>query len=326
MNCEALLAAIAALNAQTGDTYQCHAEGTHIAVARDADDAARFAATMQTAETSFQQRFGHTPPPSATIQGNQATNALREAARTAGFNTILPWIDNAEQAALLRDQVARQIASQTPGLPAAQQSAMVEQALAGRLPEPLAPNTENSAIAHEFGHMWFIRTYWDGETRAHTHYGGEAPDWLDELAAVALENEAMTEDRRSEVEAWIEAGERPDLGAFLAIEHPLAQLASAVAERRETGGGGLQAIQLSGEEADELMSQASFSPGDYYVLSRSMLDYFDARCGEAPLDDLTRTIAGGASFEDWLGAQTGCDALPRSVDALEADWAARLRV
>ena len=57
--------------------------------------------------------------------------------------------------------------------------------------------TTPSIIAHEIGHQFFIHGIWSSyAVESETQYGSTAPDWLDEAAAILMEDEAHTTSRR----------------------------------------------------------------------------------------------------------------------------------
>jgi len=329
VDCGAIAAALLALNAQGGTDYACKASPAGLAVARDADQANHYLAALDSGHAAFVAQFGETPGPAAIIQGNQARAALAGPLEAAGYERVLPWVDAVEEAQRRRDRIRAQIEDQAPGLPEAQLNALVERALGGQgaTDEPLDPAVEQAAIAHELGHLWYIDAFWPHDRDAPAHYGGHAPDWLDEMAAVAMEEGPLLETRREQLRDA--DGETPiALDAFLAMEHPLASLGQAaranLADRNNSAdtaaSGGMQVLRLSGEEADEFLSQAAIDPGSYYVMARGFLDYLTARAGAAPLGELSTWMRGGGTMETWLAEHGAAHGLPSNTDLLVADW------
>lgn len=331
MDCGAIAAAILALSSQTGETYECADSEAGLAVARDRASAEHFLQAMETGQQAFIHHFDRTPAPAAIVHGNAARNSLTPALEAAGFGRVLPWIDVAEEAEQQRLRIRAQIEAQAAGLPDAQIDAMVARAQAGRADEITAidPEIERAAIAHELGHLWYIDNFWPIENHGAAHYGGQAPDWLDEMAGVALETGALLDDRRGQLRD--SDGQTPlPLEEFLRIEHPLATLAAAIAERTEmmSGGtssdaapeGGMRMIRLSGADAEALMAEASIDPGSYYVMARGFLDYLTDRAGAAPLAEISTALGNEIDFETWLALEGARHGLPTSLDALNADW------
>jgi hypothetical protein len=153
LGCELIIAALTALEADSGRDYACEASPAHIAIALSEADATRYVDAMATGSARFEESFGKNAPRSAVVQGNAAIAALRPALREAGYVAALPWMDIEEQRTMIRDMVREQVAAGMPDAPQAQIDAVTDQALTGRLPNPLPPATEISAIQHEFGHI-----------------------------------------------------------------------------------------------------------------------------------------------------------------------------
>lgn len=86
-----------------------------------------------------------------------------------------------------------------------------------------------------------------------TRYAGPAPDWLDEMAAVLLENDALTDGR---VEGLVTANAAADelqalwpLEEFFTMTHPAFEQARRVIEARRALQKGGHAVALSCLEA-----------------------------------------------------------------------------
>lgn len=76
-------------------------------------------------------------------------------------------------------------------------------------------------IRHELGHQVFLRRVLvpssDGT------YGSDAPDWLDEAAAIVMETPEMKDQRRAMARMLAAQGKLFPLGDFLAMSHPEAK-------------------------------------------------------------------------------------------------------
>lgn len=73
-------------------------------------------------------------------------------------------------------------------------------------------------LRHEIGHDLFVR-YLVPSTRG-GQYGGDAPDWLDEMAAVAFEGTAQRKDRRRAAAMFARTSTLIPLARFLTMTHP----------------------------------------------------------------------------------------------------------
>ena len=103
---------------------------------------------------------------------------------------MLPWVSETDKADLIASSIRAQVLKQTPGMPAAQQEAIIARTLgqrAAQTPDSAAGAPREGILSHEIAHIWFMRFY---DRAANTsgaqprRYGSSAPDWLDELAAV----------------------------------------------------------------------------------------------------------------------------------------------
>ena len=255
----------------------------------------------------------------------------RPAALAADDYKPLPWIDNETKAAMLRDSIVAQVEAQTASLPEAQRAAVVQQALAkaeGAAPAHADPEMEDGAIAHEIGHLLFNR-YFDGPERESAdrsaRYGSSAPDWLDETAAVALENDAQTRSR------YVAAREAYDadgtvlafpLDTYLSMDHPLLQSAQALKtlERGSTG-----AVMLSGDEATAFLEASGGKPAAFYRQTRMFIDYLMETSGDPRiLYAIAEAYRNGGDLSGWLARSGGENGLPETLEALETEleaWA-----
>ena len=244
----------------------------------------------------------------------------------------LPWIDNETKAAMLRDRIVAQVEAQTASLPEAQRAAVVQQALAkaeGAAPAHADPEMEDGAIAHEIGHLLFNR-YFDGPETGSAdrtaRYGSSAPDWLDETAAVALENDAQTRSR------YVAAREAYDadgtvlafpLDTYLSMEHPLLQSAQALKtlKRGSTG-----AVMLSGDEADDFLEASGGKPAEFYRQTRLFIDYFMETSGDPRiLYTIAEAYRDGGDLGGWLAQSGGENGLPTTLEALGTEFEAWAR-
>ena len=127
--------------------------------------------------------------------------SLDAARQNAEFDqiVILPWLSEAQKGLLLKSQLEKQVRTQMAGQAEVVIQSILQQAYA-QLPEGAAQDTpltetEIGAIQHEFGHHWLIHKY-EGpllakEDNTARQYGGAAPDWLDEVVAIMMENDAL---------------------------------------------------------------------------------------------------------------------------------------
>lgn len=315
--------------ADCGDIDSCVAIGNIAVLAEDsiADPILR---TAQDGAVLFQRYFGSENVPIAIVPGGKITPDLDATLKQAGYEVSLPWISAADKQALVESSIRKQVMKQTKGMPAEQQEAIIKMALAKSLtegsPDSDMSATEQGALTHELGHMWFIAAFKPegAEAGGGYGYGGWAPDWLDETAAILLENEALTAQRRKAFKTMPLEDFYP-LKEFLSMEHPALKSVQALQEKFDDkeGEDGSRAIILTGEEGQAFLKASGGSdPANFYTQSRGFADYvIEATGNEQVFAELARHLADGKSFENWLAQTKG---LPNDMEALDKDWKAHL--
>jgi hypothetical protein len=156
-----------------------------------------------------------------------------------------------------------------------------------------------TALRHEVGHALFLR-YFIGGARGE-QYGGVAPDWLDEAAAVLMETETVTAARRASFAEMVDQGRVEPLATFLTRPHPLfsnPQLTRAVKAASEKLRPGEAAVlklrdgQLAGGLEEGVR---------YYAQVRGFVDFLlEASGDDRLLADVGRELGQGGDFEGWL--------------------------
>lgn len=282
--------------------------------------------TAQQGVVDFKRYFGMDVPQTAIIPGGEVSPELQEDLTEAGFKTSLPWISAADKQALAQLEVRKQVMEQTKGMRAEQQEAVIEMALA-RFDKPESRSgemsaTEQGALTHELGHMWFITAFKpaDGDRQFGKGYGSWAPDWLDETAAILLENETLTKGRRKAFKAMKQEDFYP-LETFLTMDHPALKSALALKETfgSKVNSSGSQAIILTGEDAEEfLRSSGTSDPANFYTQARGFADYAIEVTGDEQIfAKLASHLSGGGMMDSWL-SQT--DGLADNMQDLTEDW------
>ncbi len=115
-------------------------------------------------------------------------------------------------------------------------------------------------LPHEIGHDLFIRFL--VPRRGVDEYGGAAPDWLDEMAAIACEDAAGVAARREEARRHAAEGRLIPLDRLLSMQHP---------EWRASGA----APQLGGPGQPRSADTPAF-----YATVRALFDFLVARTGD----------------------------------------------
>ncbi len=326
-------AKIAAVKVDCGDLAPCMSKA-QIAVIAKPDIASPILSSSQEGAAAFARYFGAEVSPIAIVPGGVITKDMSAKLKRNGFDRSLPWISAADKQVLAAQSVRRQVLEQTKGLPPEQQAAIIKMALAkvsggDNQASSNMSASEKGALTHELGHLWFIAAFQpriDTGVRPKGHgYGGWAPDWLDETAAVLLENEALTETRRAAFASIPKADLYP-LQSFLTMEHPALKSAQSLKEKMggKLGQGESRAIVLSGKEAEAFLEASKAGdPGVFYTQVRGFADFIISETGDERIfAKLAQELASGGSLETWLAAAGG---LPLTLTALEAKWDERLK-
>lgn len=329
-----------AANAQAEDLcagpWQSHfAPGTSCvatgngAVIAPPGEAATLASVIDEAAVRYAAAFAAPPRPIAVIAGGSLTAAQGAYLRAHGY-IAFPWISAAQRRTLAEGAIRGQIAKQRPGLTPEQRDAAVAQAMAQRANDAGGAR-ERGSLAHELGHLWF-RAMFDQGTQsegAQPRYGSDAPDWIDEMAAVLAENDALTEQRRAALAPYARAsgaeGFYP-LAEYLTMEHPVLAGAAALqqAGKAPGGGGGGRVMVLSGADAQKLIG--TNTPIRFYVQSRGFADFLIAQSGDPRIfNTIAKALAGGETFAAWLARDGARHRLPAQLAALDTAWQTWLR-
>lgn len=305
--------------------------GGNIAVLGDGETAQDLIATAQQGARQFAEYFGQTPKSIAIVPGGVVSADLETKIRAAGFELILPWMSESDQMAFKTEAVRRQVEEQTKGMPEEQRNTIMDMALSQIKPSGPVSAKQKGVLTHELGHLWFIgaferRAQTDGETKNAGHgYGGWAPDWLDEAAAVLMENDTLTQSRRAAFQTEDPGGLYP-LREFLTMEHPAAKSAQELLKNYQDKNpdasvkeGESRAIFLTGDDADEFLKNAKdHDPVRFYTQTRGFVDFLTEQTHDPQvIAKIAAHLARDHDFENWLLAQSN---LPDSMEGLEALW------
>lgn len=158
-------------------------------------------------------------------------------------------------------------------------------------------------LPHEIGHELFIR-FLVPRTGA-AEYGGAAPDWLDEMAALSFEDVAGVRMRRADALRFAERREMIPLARLLSMPHP------EWMARPASGG------PPTGSPTDQ--PRSSDTPA-FYATVRALLDFLIARTGdEHVIRLLAEQVRGGARLDSWLLSQSTHRAVADGLAGLDGE-------
>ncbi|MEL7312580.1 MAG: hypothetical protein AAFN07_13795, partial [Pseudomonadota bacterium] len=271
------------------------------------NDAEALLKVMNDAANEFLGLFGWEPPLTAVVPGGTISTSMRDQLAANQVSVQLPWLSSADKIRLRQSAIRRQVEAQTEGLPDAVRAKALQQAMAA-ISSNESNATHDGALAHELGHLWFMRmvpSSVDGSETGHA-YGGFAPDWLDESFAVLLENSALRADRR-QLFSELDSDQVIPLATFLSMTHPAANAAKALQAARPKApeDSESQIIILTADEADEFLAAAG---GDraahFYAQVQVFSDFLVETCGGASVyPSISTALQSGMSFDEWLAEQ-----------------------
>lgn len=317
---------------QVAPDLSCASAGQGVALASTPDEAQRLAGYARAAEARFTAVFGRDIAPYVVVSTPPVP--ARTALNAEGFVHVLPWpapraFDEAARRGV--EQGARRFAA-SQNMSPVQVEEVVARAMS-QIPDAAAQAALDAGmVPHELGHLWFTAAFWPErpatDADAPRHYGGPGPDWLDETAAVVLEDEATADLRRDQFRALMKGETVPavgsldgralllDLPGLLSREHP--GLARAVANAPEvTAAGG---IGVSFTPAGAGPRPAALER-IFYIQSRVFADYLIQTSGRADiLAEIAEAVADGDAFEAWLSDKGAGYGLSASVIGLAHDW------
>lgn len=158
-------------------------------------------------------------------------------------------------------------------------------------------------LPHEIGHAIFIR-YLVPKTRD-DEYGGDAPDWLDEMAAIAFEDDEGARLRRRDTRRLGARGTLIPLARFLSMPHPEWNPRSIA----------------PGRPADSAINRPrSVDTPAFYATVRALFDFLIDRTGnEQVIRLLAEQVRAGVPLDQWLLAHVTRGGAPEGLAGLDAE-------
>lgn len=273
-----------------------------VILAINTQEAEALGAAAESARPMFRVRFGHDAPRYAVVQ-NEASAEEIGRLKDNGFPVVLPLPSKVDLIAQIEPQVRSAVEEQLPEA----SDAEIDSLVAEIVDRQVAAVSGVAIVAHELGHLWLQETFWPGAPSVEGQYGGPAPDWLEEVAAVLMETELLSETRRAAFFKIWQQGLSFDLAAFFAMEHPAKLTADAA---RKAG----RAIVKVGSAADGPTIDA------FYAKSRVFADFLIDVTDQEILASIAEAAAQGLSMDQWLAAQGNERGLPSDLKGLELAW------
>jgi len=302
---------------------------------------ALYAEGIDRAAESFQRYFGQIAPQAAVVLGEVADADIR-ASLLKAYPVVLPWLTIKDREAMVARSVRAQITRQYPDMDAATLNATVERSVqaslnanggAGHSGGGASEDVHQGVFAHELGHLFFVRTFWPDENMNImesrpanvSRYAGPGPDWLDEMSAVLMENEALTQGRITGLNTVSENQDFSKmwpLDDYFTIVHPAFEQARAmIAARQRTAEGRAQGNVVILSREDLNARDDGRSPAMFYSQSRGFADYMIETTGnEQIFAEIAKHIAAGGDMISWLEKVGKNYGLEPTIEGLETEF------
>lgn len=267
--------------------------------------------------------------------------------KTFDLDWVMPWsfdlfevsLDESpveptdEQKESIREQITQQLSAGGRSPSTAQIEAVYQQALAQFAEQnsgPAIQSEDNSVkpLRHEIAHKLFIAAVWP-VVEGKPAYGGGAPDWLDEVAAILAEDELLTASRRIQVRDAARFEDLIPLDRFFSMQHPAYEGALEMVRRFKEANGDTSSsgvYNFTAEDFEAAGIDLDADAGKFYAQARGFIDYLESRAPDAKsLALITRNLKAGESLSDILETEGDKMGLPASIGELEEDFFTWLR-
>lgn len=287
----------------------CVAGTNGVALAADEAAARALLNEAQIAEQRFRDTFGREPARYAVFGFDDLASprTAGPALRKLGFRAVLPL----PSPALIERQRSEMMSRLQPAAGGGAPRIVRREGSPGG-GEPRGENL----IPHELGHQWYSAAFWsDAPAPTTPRYGSAAPDWLDEAAAMLMENEAGARGYHQ-----IVADGRSADAARAATVPPEIALAELTRMTHPA-----MANMPTGGAADGGPILVRGRPSLFYPQVRVFVDYLAERSGKPSiLAVVSQGLRDGITFDAWLGSNGSKLGLPTSMAAMQTDWDAWL--
>ncbi|WP_374132983.1 hypothetical protein [Sphingomonas sp. 28-62-20] len=293
------------------------------AVIAPSTDVGRYITALNEAAERYARHFGAPKRPIMLAVGTELLPDQIASLRARNI-PLLNWPRTVLDPKVIEAAIRKQIDTQFPAATAEAKADILQKLLAklSATPGNAGGSVEMGIIQHEFGHLWFMLDFDGLAPRASkSGYGSTAPDWLDEMAAVLVENDAITTKRRSDLKMALRrpGGSRLETQSrLLQRDHPMPRIAN--------GKVGSVAVTIRADATNDAAAALERETvSDFYIQARGFADFVIASThDDMVFGKISVALSRGQSFERWLsenGAQIG---LSDSLPGLEIQWRAWL--
>jgi hypothetical protein len=304
-----------------------------VALADTPGEAAALAEYGRGAEARFEKHFGRKAAPYALLTSEKEANL--GALKALGYRTTHRWQTDSQydesMLAALKTNIQKMVAER--GMSKEQADQFYNQALDGhaKRTEGGARNkTKGGVIPHQIGHASLTHAFWPQaeSSGGDPHSAGPAPDWLDEIAAIVIEDDAMSAQRREQFKGGYKSSGFDPM-TFLLSPAQLVSLGDLLTKpypsmpSTGTGAAGMTMMVMRagpGGPASPMVEGMA-----YGLKARMFADYLIERSGKpAIFGNIAAAFSQNQTLEQWLAGEGKTLGLPGDVAGLEADWKAWL--
>lgn len=317
---------------QSMDSLRCFKTPNSWIYASDEEEAGNIWKTEKAVEELFQKYFGDVPGRGVLFSSTGSTvlpSNFNEIMRENKIAWILPIVspENMEKVmdgnrirAQIRDSFRKQLGASLTDEQIDRMVGNQYKSIIKQLKKSVSSNGFD-AFGHELGHMLFIAKYWPefSTSGKNVHYGGPATDWLDELAAILVENAKVTTLRRKSFRDSYEKKELIPLDTLFTMNHPALKRLSA--RKKDTVPDTKESEGLSVSVEAKLQKGKGDGSEKFYNQLRAVADFMFEKSGNDKLfAAISECEKSGKTFVDWLAKNGETNNLPSTISALEQEF------
>lgn len=298
-----------------------------------AEEAAKMFKDMEKAVSTFKTRFGREPGKGLFVKFRpEIKNVMGELMRKLECVWLIPCIPQDSLASLVDDNQLRvamraQIKEQLPQLADENINEIVEQNLPELRKQILQQAGRISINTHELGHMLLMGAYWPdyfSKTKEKkSQYGGPAADWLDEAAAILLEDSAIVKSRWETIKEIVKnnfTGFVP-LEELVSMKHPVRSKAGEKKDDQQ-GKSAADSVEVTlGVTAITDDGGGQEMAAYYYAQICGFADFLIETTGKKDIfGSIAENEANGSNFEAWLEKKAATYKLPQTLAGLDKQF------
>jgi len=293
-----------------------------LVIAKDFSNAQAGSIELVEAAKAFEKTFGLEAPKGAVIELGMEKDLPDEMSPT----WTLKWDFHAreeidpERVKDIRNQILEQLSAAGLEPTDEQVNAALNQAKK-QLATQKEKDKKTKPLRHEIAHKMFISALWPTEQNSKLSYGGGAPDWLDETAAVAAESEYLTKQRIDEFKQMVKTDSVIPMNQFFSMEHPVHQAARRIVteiQGSEQISDGVYRLSVEDLEKHGVDLQDLREGAQFYAQCRALLDYLSMNSNKPfILKQITDHLKAGATMAEFFNQHGAALGLAENLPELE---------